>query len=322
MNKIEQPFSLYKLPMVGVGTILVLQLITILGLAFYKDFNFLDFFPFDDGFSFLTFLLGVIFSATALMGFIMMVFHHFKINVVTSRNIVFTIGLMVLFYLIVWGFLGLFIFLINNSIYFLTYESIMELFQWLSLLLLLLFLVPLLTFILLIRVFRRAFDRYEGGRCKVYSSRYWRFTNMLAIFTSYSFLEVIFHLVWTSLVNFSISDTFYEMSWGLILMNMIPSFYMIAYIPMSLYFLILAVKNYPSLTQLHLPSVLIATPILFLASGIISAMGAGIYLWSASGAMALELFSFTLITISLFFVVIGFFVTNEIINACFKKYFR
>lgn len=322
MNKIEHPFSLYKLPMVGVGTILVLQLITILGLAFYKDFNVLDFFPFDDGFSFLIFLLGVIFSATALMGFIMMVFHHFKINVVTRINIIFTIGLMVLFYLIVWGFLGLFIVLVNNSIYFLTYESIMTLFQWLSLLLLLLFLVPLLTFILLISMFRRAFDRYEGGRCKVYSSRYWRFANMLAIFTSYSFIEIIFHLVWTSLVSFSISDTFYEMSWGVILLKMIPSFYMIAYIPMSLYFLILGVKNHPSLTQLHLPSVLIATPILFLASGILSAMGTGIYLWSASGAMMLELFSFTLIIIALFFLVIGFFVTNGIINACFKKHFR
>lgn len=320
MNSIQQQFSLYKLPLVAIATVLALQLIILCGLLFNGVMTLSDITPFSSAIDFFAFLCGIAFSAAALLGFVMMVFHHFKINVVTRTNIIFTIGLMTFVCLIILAIMGALLYLLGD-IFLAISGTYSWLLQWLPLLVLGLFLTPFMIFFFLTKGFHTLLDLSVDRNPQGQSSRYWRFANMLAIFTSYTFVVMVFNLAWGLMTTLGMFSVFSSTWWGFVLIQ-IPNFYLVAYIPVAVYLLILGIKRAPSLTHLHFESVFITTLLLFAVSGIFAGIVMGVFLWMAFGSMGTDAEPFIAIMILLFFLVLGFFVTATIVNRCFKRHWQ
>lgn len=89
----DQPFSLYKLPLVGCLTVFIIFVLiqTLFMSDGYSDDGFFHYMSWSD---YIVMILSLALGFSVLLGFLMMVFYHFKINYFTKKNIWFTIILM------------------------------------------------------------------------------------------------------------------------------------------------------------------------------------------------------------------------------------
>lgn len=294
----KQTFSLYKLPLVACLTVaiifVVLQVIFIS--SGYSDSAF---FHYMDWFDYLIILLSFALSFSVLLGFLMIVFYHFKINRFTKRNIQFTICLICALMFVLVAISFLFSELLNNFA--------IEL--WALIILGATMIAPFIGTIVVfiaVKIFKSRLDDYKGAVPSNIHHYYWRFANALAVLTFYTFFIYILNII----IPISAYLTSFQISWRINISDIL----FITLYPMMIYLPTFVFLKKGRLDNLYLKESFITAfyiTILFSVLAVIfGSIADGLVYYLAFVRIGL----FELLFYSLVILTIGFFMVLGVVN--------
>lgn len=294
----HQPFSLYKLPLVGCLTVVVI-FVLFQAIIMIADYSSDVFFHYMYWLDYLVMILSLALSFSVSLGFLMAVFYHFKINCFTKKNIQFTIILMCIavFILLLFSFLS-----IELVDHFAT--EIMAL-----VILAVAMIVPFIYAVLIffaVKIFKSRLDGYKGTIPSGFSYYYWRLANALAVLTFYVLSTYLLNIIILILADLF----FFQISW---LLNVSTTLLTISF-PVMIYLLIFVFLKRGQLDNLYIKeSFVTALYITFVLSVLTIIFGFFadelIYYLAFSGFSLLEFLFYSLVIL-----VIGFFIVLGVVN--------
>lgn len=288
-------YSLYKLPLIGALTYFLVSFLTV-GMPLIRLYASPDF---DMGYMDMGYMMDLLWmsgnlylmKACILLPALMLVFHHFKLNICTLKNALAVIAIVAVIMgvnIVITRSVGELLLAVSTD-----YSvSVIHLFGFLGMLILL---------ILALMFFSRYLDHYEGT--PLIGQKYWLFANLFAIFGVFAtLLSGLYSIVLFFVPEYWVIDGAWRIGW--------------LYIPISLGLLLMLLSKKITLTTIELKPVLIAGIMLAILTLLLIIIGIALVTNTQSiGGQIVALLSL-LIGVSLILLISPIILVKQ----CFKEY--
>lgn len=291
-------YSLYKLPLIGALTYFLVSFLTV-GMPLIRLYASPDF---DMGYMMdLLWMSGNLYlmKACILLPALMLVLHHFKLNICTLKNALAVIAIVAVIMgvnIVITRSVGELLLAVSTdysvSVRILQiFASVIHLFGFLGML------------ILALMFFSRDLDHYEGT--PLIGQKYWLFANLFAIFGVFAtLLSGLYSIVLFFVPEYWVIDGAGGIGW--------------LYIPISLGLLLMLLSKKITLTTIELKPVLIAGIMLAILTLLLIIIGIALVMWADTqsiGGFIVALLSL-LIGVSLILLISPIILVKQ----CFKEY--